>query len=125
MLAERLVKQHVSILTADPGKPFNWVNEHLVILHTESYLPMLISCFVAMNAIIDSEQSESNITSVKTQSYSVKMSVEKLTGNFEEHGGEWKLTASLPAFPNEKSRSETNKGVIWGEIIQILQTKKE
>lgn len=23
VLAERLVKQHVSILTADPGKPFN------------------------------------------------------------------------------------------------------
>lgn len=34
VLAERLVKQHVSILTADPRKPFNWVNEHAVILYT-------------------------------------------------------------------------------------------
>lgn len=56
---------------------------------------MLIPCFVATNAIIDSEQSKSNITSVKMQSCSVKMSVEKLTGNFDEHGGEWKATASL------------------------------
>lgn len=73
---------------------------------------MLIPCFVAMNAITDSEQRESNMTSVKTQSYGVKTSVEKLTGNFDEHGGEWKPTASLPAFPNEKLRRETNKGVI-------------
>lgn len=55
---------------------------------------MLIPCFVAMNAIIDSKQSK-NITSVKTQNYSVEISVEKLTRNFDEGAGEWKLTDCL------------------------------
>lgn len=56
---------------------------------------MLIPCFVAMNAIIDSKQSKNNTTSVKIQNYSVEISIEKLTGNFEEHAGEWKLTDCL------------------------------
>lgn len=41
---------------------------------------MLIPCFVAMNAIIDSGQSKNNITSVKMQNYGVEMSVEKVDG---------------------------------------------
>lgn len=56
---------------------------------------MLILWFVAMNAIMDSKRCKNHITSGKMQNYSVEINMEKLTANFDERAGGWKLTDCL------------------------------
>lgn len=56
---------------------------------------MLILWFAAMNAIMDSKQCKNYITSAMTQNYSVEINMEKLTANFDERAGGWKLTDCL------------------------------
>lgn len=56
---------------------------------------MLILWFVAVNAIMDSEQCRNDITSGKMHNYSVEINTEKLTANFDERAGGWKLTDCL------------------------------
>lgn len=94
VLAERLVKQHVSILTADPGKPFNWVNEHAVILYTVLFTDVdFVFCCHECNNRLQTEQEQH--ASVEMQKYRVEISVEKLMGNFDRHAKEWKLTGCI------------------------------